>query len=78
MFSFLLSYPAHRDLFGTVYPNHYIILCKFKIKFNNKIVHFRNPQVPCTEFDFKLSGETVKTVDRYKYLGILSYEYMIL
>ncbi len=28
MFSFLLSYPAPRDLSTTVYPNHYIILCK--------------------------------------------------
>ncbi len=28
------------------------------------------------QFDFKLSGRSVKTVDRYKYLGIFANEYI--
>ncbi len=41
---------------------------KWRNKNKSSVVHFRNPQVPCIEFDYRLSGKTVKTVYRYKYI----------
>jgi hypothetical protein len=38
-------------------------------KFN--IMHFRNPSVPRTDFNFTVNGNSMECVNRYQYLGLL-------
>ena len=42
----------------------------------SKVIHFRHSSIGKTEFDFKLSGQSIECVDKYKYLGIIFDEHL--
>lgn len=37
----------------------------------SKIMHFRNPSVPRTDFNFTVNGNSMECVNCYQYLGLL-------
>jgi hypothetical protein len=52
---------------------------KWRMRINvkkTKIVHFRTPSQPKTEYNFLFNNEIVQCVDKYKYLGIILDEHL--
>ncbi len=47
---------------------------KWHVKFNgakSNVVHFRKPNTPQTEYNFKIGRLSISVVDKYKYLGVI-------
>ncbi len=47
---------------------------KRRVKFNgskSKVVHFRKPNTPQTQYNFKIGHLPISVVDRYKYMGVI-------
>ncbi len=47
---------------------------KWHVKFNiakSNVVHFRKPNIPQTEYNFKIGHLIISVVDRYMYLGVI-------
>jgi hypothetical protein len=42
----------------------------------SKIMHFRNPSVPRTDFNFTVNGNSMDCVNCYQYLGLLLTEFL--
>lgn len=52
---------------------------KWQIKFNHNktnVVHFRNKNIPRTNYVFNLGDDMLQTVDKYKYLGLILNEFL--
>ncbi|VDI32657.1 Hypothetical predicted protein, partial [Mytilus galloprovincialis] len=40
----------------------------------SKVVHFRQSRIKRSEYKFKIGGNSLQTVDKYKYLGVMFHE----
>ena len=52
---------------------------KWRIKCNYakcKVVHYRKPRMPRTNYNFQLCGESIDITEQYKYLGIMLHEFL--
>lgn len=41
----------------------------------SKVVHFRQSRIKRSEYKFKIGGNSLQTVDKYKYLGVMFHEF---